>query len=398
MVKNINIKNKLIKFRSILQNKASNSSYNQGSFIFNKEESGHKKNRALLAYRTKPVADFLMNKKINQFSSDGAVVSICKTLGRLGYIVEVIDWDDINPSLGNEYDLVIVHGSLNYKKILKHIKNEGLLIYYSTGSYWKYHNAQEKERYQKFNKRHNQNLRPDRKIENSEDEINRMAEMIISLGNKDTASTYSGFKNVKYLHAASIKESRKVPIQNKDYLSAKKNFLFMSGPGGIHKGLDWAIDYFIKHPELHLHIMMTLEDDFIAYYKEALYHTANIHYYGYVEQRSQKFYSIIDQCAFSILLSCSEGSPGSVIESMHQGLIPIVTSTSHIDISGCGYTIKDLNFKTLSYGIDKLSGKSVSELKKMAAMSNNLIEESYTVEKFEKKLFEIIKSAERHSK
>jgi hypothetical protein len=83
---------------------------------------------------------------------------------------------------------------------------------------------------------------------------------------------------------------------------------------------------------------------------------------------------------------------------MHQGLIPIVTSTSHIDISGCGYTIKDLNFKTLSYGIDKLSGKSVSELKKMAAMSNNLIEESYTVEKFEKKLFEIIKSAERHSK
>jgi hypothetical protein len=34
----------------------------------------------------------------------------------------------------------------------------------------------------------------------------------------------------------------------------------------------------------------------------------------------------------------------------------------------------------------------------MAARSNNLIEESYTVEQFEKKLFEIIKGAERHSK
>lgn len=357
---------------------------------FSKYLRGSAKGRALLSYRTQPVADLLASTEALQFSNDGAIQAIVQVLNELGYVVDVIDWDDERPHLNQQYDVLILHGGINYEYVKSFRKPNGKLIYYSSGSYWKYHNEQEVVRFRAFEERHGIKLTYDRHIGASEEPVNQAAHLIISLGNAQTASTYSAFKHIAHLQAASVPETRDIPIDSKDYAIARKHFLFMAGPGNIHKGLDRALDYFQSHTGLHLHIMTKFDDEFEEYYRAALHSLPNIHSYGYVPFRSPEFYDIIDRCAYSLLFSCSEGSPGSVIESMEQGLIPVITKTSHLDIGSAGYVIDDVEDETISKMIEQAAGHSPKKVHSLARTSRNLITKKHRPEHFRRELKNIL--------
>lgn len=370
------------------------SKFSKGNNVITIESAITLKNKkALVSYLISPVIESNRGIKPKAFSNAGAAAVIPELLSELGYEVDVINYDDSCSRLIGNYDLIIAHGGNNYNHLKKYKDDKTKLVYYSTGSYWGYHNKQEKSRFENFYNRHKVRLSADREINNSEEEVNSKADLIISLGNRDTANTYSKFKNVKYLHAASIIEKRKIP--EKKFDEVKNNFLFMSGPGAIHKGLDWALDFFKKHPELNLYILMKLEQDFEEYFNKELFESENIHFYGFIPQRTNKYYEIVDKCAFSILLSCSEGSPGSVIESMHQGLIPIVTKDSHIDVGKCGFIIDELTEKSLGEIIKKAYKMNSSEFYRLSKMNTKLIEEEYTVKKYKYEFKKMIKSLEQ---
>ncbi len=351
---------------------------------------GPAKRRALLSYRTLPVEDLVAGKEAQQFSNDGAIQAIVQVLNELGYVVDVIDWDDEQPYLDQKYDLLILHGGINYEYVKAFRKPHGRLVYYSSGSYWKYHNEQEAARFQAFEERHDIKLTYDRHIGASEEPVNQAADLIISLGNARTADTYSAFKHVVHLQAASVPEKRDIPIDGKDYAIARKHFLFMAGPGNIHKGLDRALDYFKLHPEYHLHIMTKFDNQFEEYYHAALHDLPNIHSHGYVPFRSAEFYDIIDRCAYSLLFSCSEGSPGSVIESMEQALIPVITKTSHLDIGDAGYMINDVEDKTISRVIQQAAELSPQKVYKLVRKSRDLITKKHRPEHFRRELKKIL--------
>lgn len=339
---------------------------------------------ALLCYLTQPIADELAGQKTVFFSNVGAVRSIAKVLNELGYVVDVINWDDTDFKPKKGYDLYFLHGGIVYSGIKNSISKDTKLIYYSTGSYWKYHNEQELFRFEDFKKRHKAELKPDRFIRASEEEVNKSSDLIISLGNKDAAKTYSKFNNVVNLEGASIPDNKKL---KRDYLAAKKHFLFLAGPGNIHKGLDLLLDSFSGLPERHLHVVGTLDSDFEKYYYDLLYKSKNIHTYGYVPQRSKKYYSIVKQCSASILPSCSEGSPGSVIESMEQGLIPIVSKQSHIDIdNNVGVILHDCKIQTIKNQVNLISGQNVKYFESKANAVKNYVRKEFTVDKYESKL------------
>lgn len=313
----------------------------------------YKPKRALVSYLVQPVIDELSGIETALFSNSGAGRTIPKVLNEMGYVVDVINWDDTNPIEG-EYDLVVYHGGKNFNQIKKLKRPNNKLVYYSTGSYWEFHNNEEKKRLGYFKKRHNKPLKLDREIKHSEEEANAKADAIIVLGNKNAAKTYSKFKSVYNLEGASmpILKARQILKPQND----KLGFLFLSGPGNLHKGLDIILDSWQELPKnFELHIITYLEDDFSEFYKKELYESANIHAHGYVPQRSKQFYDIIDQCQYSILLSCSEGSPGSVIESMHQGLIPITSKASHIDLPKEGIVIDPVSVVTTVGALNKLS-------------------------------------------
>lgn len=331
--------------------------------------------KALLSYLVDPVAEELSGIDTELFSNSGAGRTIPKVLNQLGYVVDVINWDDCKP-IDGKFDLIIFHGGKNFEQIRKLKNANNKLVYYSTGSYWKFHNDEERKRFEYFEKRHNVKLKMDREIKDSEEMPNRFADAIISLGNKDTAKTYLKFGRVYSIEGASM------PIKRPRKIFKPKNgqigFLFLAGPGNIHKGLDIVLDTWKKLPKNYeLHIITYLEDDFTKFYHKSLYESSNIYTHGYVPQRSKLFYKIINQCQYSILLSCSEGSPGSVIESMHQGLIPIVNKASHIGIPSQGILVDSIGIEKLVVKLKSLDVKS----------SKNVLEDQLAVRDWAEKRF-----------
>ncbi|MBI2798439.1 hypothetical protein HYX70_04065 [Candidatus Saccharibacteria bacterium] len=344
--------------------------------------------RVLVSYLVPPVLDELESRPTPLFSNNGAGRTIPKVLNQLGYVVDVINWDDTGPIEG-EYDIVIYHGGKNFANIEKLKSADNKLVYYSTGSYWKYHNSQEERRAEYFKQRHNMEYKLDRKIADSEELANKNADAIIVLGNRDAAKTYSGFKDVYNLEGASmsIKNPRKI-LETK---SGKLGFLFMAGPGNLHKGLDIILDAWQKLPNnFELHIITYLDGEFTSIYKDVLYNTPNIHTHGYVLQRSSEYYEAIKDCQFSILMSCSEGSPGSAIESLHQGLIPVLSKESHVDVDGHGYTLKDDRVETLVDLLNTINKLTSREIKSKQEKTRLWAEKKFTIKHYEDRLKEII--------
>lgn len=343
--------------------------------------------KALVSYLVPPVLDELENRPTPLFSNNGAGRTIPKVLNQLGYVVDIVNWDDTGPIDGN-YDVILFHGGKNFSEIIKLKKPTNKLIYYSTGSYWKYHNQQEEARLKYFERRHGIKYKLDRAIVDSEEEPNRQSDAIVVLGNHDTALTYGKFPKVYNLEGASM------PLQPRNIRGredGKLGFLFMAGPGNLHKGLDIILDAWTKLPDKYeLHIVTYLDDEFKKFYERQLYHSTNVVTHGYVLQRSDQYNEIIKKCQLSILLSCSEGSPGSVIESLHQGLVPIISKQSHVDLDGHGYVIEKNTPEEITRLVNSLNKESIESLIVAQKSIQTWATEHFAVARYEHNLSKII--------
>lgn len=354
---------------------------------FTKYLKARGKGRALVSYLRDPAWEDLKGIETIQFSNNGAGRIWPKVLNRLGYVVDVINWDDTEFVPKRQYDIVVVHGGKNFKQLKPALKPGGKLIYYSTGSYWRFHNEQEEARFTDFAKRNKLELTRDRFIGDDEEAANRQADAIIALGNAATADTYRDFPNVYHLEGANYPGT---PDIARDMSVAKQHFLFLSGPGNIHKGLDIALEAFRSTPDLNLHVAGVINEDFEKFYHKDLYESPNIHTYGYVIQRSTLFYAMIRQCGYSLLLSCSEGSPGSVIESMQQGMVPIVTLNSHIDIPSVGIELKTASPTSVRHVITKASRAAPDQLTLASKKTRQYAAKSFSLSRFERDLKSIL--------
>jgi glycosyltransferase involved in cell wall biosynthesis len=346
----------------------------------------HKKT-ALLVFLRQPLILEAQGQKTKQFSNTGMIQTVAKCLNVLGYEVDIVDWDNRSFVPTKNYDLFIAHGGVNFHSIHSKLKGSPTVIYFSTGSYWKFHNLQETKRFKYFEERHGIDLKPDRFISSSEEEANRSANAIIAMG--ESFKTYSDFPNVYRVNNATLTD--KTPLRSEIELSkARNNFLFFSGPGSIHKGLDLLLDAFIEMPNLHLYICSVLDKDFEQYYKKQLTSSDNIHYLGFVVIGSREYYDILRRCAFCVLPSCSEGHPGSVIDCMQHGLIPIVTKDAHIDVAQSGIILKDDRVETIKKEIIDMSQEKPERLVKLSRRAADQAS-AYSAAAFESDFINIIK-------
>ena len=78
-------------------------------------------------------------------------------------------------------------------------------------------------------------------------------------------------------------------IKNKD----PRQFVWFSGAGAAHKGLDLCLEVFKEKPDLTLHVIGNLEQEphFMRHYQSFL-HLNNIHYHGFSNSRSMAKYLI----------------------------------------------------------------------------------------------------------
>lgn len=301
--------------------------------------------QALVSYITTPFTMSNKDPRNFQFSNTGIARSIVRVLNDLGYVVDVIEWTDTTFVPEKEYDLFIGHGGRNFDHLAGHLSPSTARIYFSTGLYWQEHNRREEERFRWLEERRRVRLPRDRWIEHNEESANRWADGIICLGSQIVKDSYSKFPLVINLNNAAYHDDR-YDHTKKDFASGRSNFLFFSGGGNVHKGLDLLLEAFAQ-ADAHLYICQDISSDFHKVYRHELEDCPNIHLVGFVPLRSAKFYGLVDHCNYAISLSCSEGSPGGLIECIHQGLIPVV---SHDMTLGIG----PLEVTTDARSIDKL--------------------------------------------
>ncbi len=312
--------------------------------------------RALLSYITMPFTLSPDDPRNIQFSNIGIARSIVRVLNELGYIVDVIKWTDTKFLPRRNYDLFIGHGGHNFERITRNLSPETVKIYFSTGCYWQVHNERELARFVDLKRRRGVSPPPDRLITASEEWANSNADGIICLGSEFLTATYPKFPIVLSLNNAAYPDDH-YDIATKDFASARQNFLFFAGGGNVHKGLDLLLEVF---PQIsaHLWICQDIRPDFYEVYRHELEDYPNIHLVRWIPMRSTQFYYLVDTCAYVILPSASEGCVGSVVECMHQGLIPVVSREATIETGNYGITLNTSSIKEITEVVQNLLQRS----------------------------------------
>lgn len=347
--------------------------------------------RALLSYITHP---FHISPNTSTFYHNNIILmahTIVSCLNKMGYIVDVVNFNDRDFHPRNKYDLFIGHGCKNFESICNILPENIPCIYFSSTSYWKFNNDKELERIEDLKQRIATDYLPERLLSEKYEISLRRADLIISLGNSVIRNTFP--KNLEVKSISNVSYGDVVfPNRQKDYAVGRNHFLYFAGLGPVHKGLDLLLESFSSLPHKHLWICTKLNEEFIDIYKKQLFEYPNIHFLGWIENRSRLFYEIMSLCDFSILPTCSEGCAGSVVESMNQGLIPIISPYAGITIEDFGFYLPTCSITEICDVINQAGDLSVRELERMSIKSYQHIQEFYSKEQFEIEFTKILKS------
>lgn len=318
--------------------------YNVGGF-------GSASKRALVSYITAPFRLSPSDPLNHAFSNIGIARNIVQALNDLGYSVDVIEYTDTRFAPRKKYDLFIAHGGVNYQHMISRLPRDSTKIYFATGLYWQEHNRQEEERFLWLEQRRGVRLPYDRWIEHSEEEALQSSDGVICLGNEVAKQSYKDYAPIFNLNNAAYYDDRYERVK-KDFEAGRRKFLFFSGGGNVHKGLDLLLEAFAQC-DAEFFICQDICPDFFELYREQLTDLPNIHLVGKVAMRSPQFYDLADQCNFVISATCAEGQPGAEIECMHQGLIPVLGRQANIDLGDYGICLDVSSIESIVEAIQK---------------------------------------------
>lgn len=338
---------------------------------------------ALVSFRVPPLLVSKTQRNNLTINQHLAAIEIVRSLNELGYIVDIINWDNQKWKPSKSYDIFIGHGAINFENISNYLASDTVRIYYATGIHWRTLNIREATRIVQLARRTGYLLPPDRANMNNEDSAYKSSDSIICLGNQNAANTFSEYPqvfNINNIVAPSIWNE----WQSKDYNSCRKHFLFFSGQGPIHKGLDLLLEVFSKTDDLHLHISQYLTTAFTSVFSTYLTNFNNIHFYGFTQMRSPEFEELAHFCAWTILPTCAEGQPGSIIECMAYGLIPIVTDAANIDLHDWGIQLPDHEIDTIQKIVKNASRMPTDDIKRRAAQVISEVRDNYSKENYRK--------------
>ena len=122
-------------------------------------------------------------------------------------------------------------------------------------------------------------------------------------------------------------------VGKKEMQQVRRKFVWFGSRGLIHKGLDILIDVFQELPDFQLDIYGAPQSEISQFELPR-----NVFNHGFICVQSESYVKeVVDNHAFVISLSCSEGMQSSVATCMQSGLIPVVTRETGFD--DCPYAI-----------------------------------------------------------
>lgn len=257
-------------------------------------------------------------------------------------------------------------------------------IYYATGSYYQHQNRMIIQRTDAFNLKHHSHLSYQRLV--APHVSCEVADYIFQIGSSKTLNTYPEElrEKIRIIHQT-CHSFTNYKVENKRLHYRRNHFIWMGSNGSILKGLDLIIDFFQNKENLILHIVGNIDADFYELYKNIIENTPNMHYYGFIDMDDPLLLKIAEQCTGIIFPSCSEGLPGTVINMMKLGLIPVVSKWCSFDeIDKLGYEIQDLSVEGIKEAIDWFDSLSDEEIENLFIANYSYSNQMYNYEQFEK--------------
>lgn len=336
--------------------------------------------KCLLIYITKPFVKYTKASHPNYYEAK-AIVSV---LNNLGYDIDVVFFSNEKFNKFEKYDLIIGLGDCFDNSIIK-CKNNAVRIYYATGANFIDSFENEVKRWIDLYDKKGTVISPSRfgMPKNLQLAIQSMKRVdgIITVGGEWCASTYSMWGKkiyqvgvIPFMHYSNMD-------MNRDISECKNNFLWLGGKGLVHKGLDIVLETFSRLPDHNLYIACNYEKGFFEKYINEL-NMENIHYMGFINTSSEKFFELSNRCAYTIGASCSEGTCTSIVTCMYTGLIPVTSKESDIDY---GYKIEECSSKAIIEMIHKLDEMTDKEVEEKMKESYQFVNNNYSVEAFQEK-------------
>jgi len=172
--------------------------------------------------------------------------------------------------------------------------------------------------------------------------------------------------------------------ENRDFVSAKKKFLWLGSYGMVHKGLDLALDAFAGMPELELTVCgrPEKEDDFYRLYEKLLLRSPNIRLHGWLDMATPGFAEIAHTHAAVIYPSSAEGGAGSVIHCMHAGMLPVCTAEASIDLMDFGVPVGSGTVEAVQQACRSVADMSAGEVEVRARSAYEHVKDVHTRDAF----------------
>ena len=355
--------------------------------------------RALMIYIIKP---FLVEENDPSFFSHHKNIKcklIALILGELGYIVDAVDIRDKQFKPSRDYDIV-VSNKANLMGMEAHFTKNAKKIFLASVTNHIVHNRNLQKRHELLFERRKCKVKVRRIYAEAMPYVTK-SDAVVSIGNEFIMSTWKEvFDGPTYSFNNCGFRGTGFPFDSKDFEMARKNFLFFASGSQVQKGLDLLLEIFPKHQSLHLYVCSPFknERDFCACYRKELFETTNIHPVGWVRVNSPEFYDLARTCAYVIHPTCSEGQPGSVVQCMYAGLIPLVTKEAGIDTEDFGVPFSGDSLEEIERVIIEVSELKENWHREHSVRTRRIAEVKYSenalVEKWRGILTEILNSAE----
>lgn len=315
------------------------------------------------------------------------MVRIVEVLNSQAYNVYIMDCN--SEDVPKEYDFKMVFGVEPGFSAACELYPNAKKLYYATGAYWEHQNNSIKQRTDAFNLMHAANF-PYQRLVEYKGQLEQ-ADRIVQIGSSFTIQSYPEFLQSKIiiLHQSCQLDNKSIKVMPKRSYSS--NFLYIGGGGVILKGLDLLLDYFISHSEFTLHVLGHVDQELLDIYAGKI--KSNIKFYGFLDITSDRFVDICSLCNFLLYPSCTEGSPGAVINSMYNGVIPIVSRWAAFDtIEQGGILIGELSDIGIAAAIGKIKSLKDSDITRMSNYCCNYAKIHFNINRFSEEFALIIQN------
>ncbi len=298
-----------------------------------------------------------------------------------GFTVDVVDNYNYGFFPPSEYD-VVIGARMVLERLGRRMANDPVKIFHVDTAHWLFHQQAQYRRLYELQRRRGVTLRERKLIEpNQAIEYCNCATL---LGNDFTSGTY-GYAE-KPIHRVPLSTIRTADWPaRKRFEAVRGHFLWLGSRGMVHKGLDLVLEAFAGMPDCRLTVCgpVEAEPDFCDAYRRELFETPNIDTVGWTDVAGATFTELAADCVAIIYPSCSEGQAGSVITCMHQGLIPIVSYQTGVDVEpDYGMVLADASVETIGAAVRALRDESPSTLESMSRNAWEVARRQHTRETF----------------